>query len=242
MYNSVFYLSLIAFFISIGSGVYFTVRWFVSGKKYTFLLYFAYGLGAQLLFKIPSILANGGAKFDQHDFYLFFYITLLAYFLAYFSLIKGLSYFENPVQNKFALGVPFFVLFSIAVVYFALSFFVNNSYAPVWAGHIIFYLPAEFLLLHKLQQLHKQPQKSEADLKIGVKWSIFGTFLLMITSIFYIYTQVYPYPQQFWYVSVISSPTISLLQIASGSSLFIGFYFLTRFLLKRLRNSTDSFV
>ena len=138
----------------------FLVRWFIHGKKYTFLLYFAYGLGAQLLFKIPSILANGGAKFDQHDFYLFFYITLLAYFLAYFSLIKGLSYFENPVQKKFALGVPFFVLFSIAAGFFALSFFVNNSFAPVWAGHIIFFLPAEFLLLHKLQQLHKQPQKS----------------------------------------------------------------------------------
>ncbi|MBI2414891.1 hypothetical protein HYV31_03620 [candidate division WWE3 bacterium] len=232
MYNSIFYLSLAALFFSIVSGTYFAVSWFTTGRKHSFLLYFSYGLGTQLLFKIPNMLANGNMKIVQQDFYVFFCITLLAWFLAFFSLIKGIRLLSPPRQPRLTTNWMFFVWLGLAITYFMISFFVSDVYAPIWFSHVLFYIPAQCLLLYEVRQLYLQTSNTDFTTRRGVWWIANGVVFLIATSCFYIYRQVYPYPPQLWYMSVITSPGIAGLQVVESFLLMVGFYKLTQSYLK----------
>ena len=236
MITSTFYLSLSALLISLGSGIYFLAWWLQRRKKYPFLIYWAYGLGALLWFKIPNILANAGFEIVQQEFYLFFFVTLLAYFLAYFALIRGLVFFRKSPHNKRVLGF-FAMWFGAAVIYFALSFFAGYelTYAPVWAGHLFFYIPVQLFLLYKLWQVVKESAESIAISRIGATLTAAGVLVSITSSVFYIFIQTGPYPQEFWYFSVISSSSISLLQIISGLLLFFGLHAIARSYLRNIK-------
>lgn len=213
-----FYFSLIAFVISIASGAYFLWKWLATGKQRAFLLYWAFGLGSLLSFKIPNILANAAVIINQEDFYPFFFFALLANFLAYFALILGLETLAPPYVRKSSRAILGF-WFGIAATYFAFGFLIPGfgvDMAPAWVGHILFYIPAQVLLLHELKSV--PVAKRSAKLMVTL-----GTLSLLLTSIIYILVQVGPYPPEFWYFSVISSNEISILQIFSGLLLFFGF-------------------
>ena len=230
MLNSIFYLSLVASIISVASGIYFFLWWFRSERRHLLLLYLAYGLGSLLLFKIPNILANAKIEIFQEDLYPFFFITLLLYFLAYFAFLRGLDFFSQFPQKNY-INKLFIAWFGIAVTYFALSFFVqgpDGAIFPVWVGHILFYIPVQIYLLYKLFKLETKPKGKITVPQIGVYLAVLGVFVLLLTSIFYIFVQVRPYSQGFWYLSVISSPNISILQIVSGILLFFGFRILAK--------------
>lgn len=229
-----FLLSLTAFLISIGSGAYFLWWWIKSGRRYAILLYWAYGLGALLLFKVPNIIANAGVKIVQRDFYISFFATLLGYFLALFALRHGLSFFSDHSRG-ILINIFFKLWFGVAVAYLSLSFFAGGelSFAPVWGAHILFYIPAQLFLLRDLGRLAKKFPPSFVIPSLGKKLSIAGTILLVIISILYIGTQIFSHSREFWYFSVTASPVISLLQIISGILLFLGFRALARSYIER---------
>lgn len=224
MQTPVFYFSLFAFLISVASGIYFLAWWIGSRGRYRPLLYFAYGLGALLLFKIPNIVANAGVVIVQQDFYPFFFITLLLYFLAYIALMRGLVLFADFSYS--AMTVRFFkIWFGAAVLYFAFSFFAGYelTYAPVWAGHLLFFIPAELLLFHELRSVARRPADSQTPIsRSGAISATIGALVSVATSILYIVVQVWPYPRELWYFSAASSASISILQIASGLLFFFG--------------------
>ena len=237
MFGVTFYLSLVAFIISIASGIYFFAWWLTSGRRHSLLLYWAYGLGSLLLFKIPNILANARVEISQENFYPFFFVTLLLYFLAYFSFLQGLDFFIQSAPSKSIRGL-FTAWFGVAVIYFALSFFVESPDGvifPVWVGHVLFYIPAQIYLLYKLCRLEKNSEEQIVISQIGVHLAVLGVFVLLLTSVFYIFVQVWPYSQRFWYLSVISSPNISILQIISGLFLFFGFRIIAKSYLRASR-------
>lgn len=229
MQTPVFYFSVIAFLISVGSGIYFLTWWIGTGGRHRPLLYWAYGLGLLLLFKIPNILANGGAEIVQQDFYFFFFVTLLLYFLAYVALIKGLVLLAGFSYGVLTMRV-FKLWFGLAVIYFTLSFFAEYelTYAPVWVGHLLFYIPAQLFLLHELLWVARRASGSLAISRTGAAYAAAGVIVTFITSALYIAVQVWPYPREFWYFSVISSSNISILQIISGLLLFIGLHIMAR--------------
>lgn len=224
MQVSVFYLSLIAFLISIVGGMYFLVWWIKSARQHQFLLYWAYSLGSLLWFKIPNILANAGVKIAQEEFYSFFFVTLLAYFLAYFALIRGFAFFTGFPRSKFVMTI-FAIWFGAAIAYFTLGFLVRDIgvlYAPVWIGHLIFYIPEQLVVLYALRRAAKQPVQTFSVPRTSVALTAVGVVLLVMSSVFYVAVQVGPYPKEFWYFAVVSSSGISFTQIVSGLLLFFG--------------------
>lgn len=225
-----FYLSLTAFLVYLAGGVYFLFWWITRKGQPKFLLFFALGMGMFLWFKIPNILANTHINFVQQNFYPFFFITLLFHLLAYFALIKGLAFFTQYSRGKY-IARSFMVWFGLAILYFALTFFVPNfdvTYTPVWAGHLLFYIPAQLFIGHELWRISKQQANAPIVPKTGIALMASGIILLLASSVLYIFIQVWPYPRKFWYFSVISSPGISVLQILSGLCLFFGLYIFTK--------------
>ncbi len=224
MPNPNFYFSLIAFLISLGGGIYFLVWWVKGGRRHPLLFYWSYGLGALLLFKVPNILANGQFQFVQEDFYIFFFATLLAYFLAYFALIRGFAFFMDIRHGKLLMSFCA-VWLAFAAVYFAAGFLVPQIgpvRAPEWFSHVIFYIPAELLLFYMFRRAVKQSGSSFAFSKSGIFSTGAAIILLFLTSMFYITAQTGHYPGAFWYLPVISSAKISVFQIAIGIFLFFG--------------------
>ena len=224
MQNPSLYLALAALLISIGSGLYFLGWWYLTGKKYRFLLYWAWGLGTLLLFKLPNILINAEVEIIQEDLYPYFFVTLLLYFLAYFALIRGFAFFAGS-SNIDRIAKWFTFGFILAVLYFAASFFIPGigvKNAPVWAAHLLFYIPAQVLLLREIWKAARQPVRPKAISSPGLVLTAAGLICLTITSIIYITAQIGPYPAEFWYLSVVFSPDISLWQVASGILLFLG--------------------
>ena len=229
MFNFTFYISLGSFIVFFGAGIYFFTWWLKSNRHHQFLLYFALGLGGFLWFKIPNILANAHIEIVQQDFYLFFFVTLLAHFLAYFSIIKGLTFFTEFSYKKSVL------------YYFSLTFFVPGfdlTYAPVWASHLLFFIPVQLCILYELWHIAKNPVKSLTVPFPGVM--LFGTgtgvIFLIASSLFYIFVQIWPYPQEFWYFAVTTSTNISFLQIISGLFLFFGLCVLSQSYIRAIKN------
>ena len=235
MENFSFYFSLIAFLIHIIGGIYFFVWWIISGRKHLPLLYFAYGLGVFLLFKIPNILANFGVTIVQKDFYPFFFISLLLYFSAYIVLIKGVILLSGFSYRKL-LSHFFKAWFGVAVFYFALSFFggYELTYAPVWMGHILFYIPAQFFLLNELWWASRRGADPQSISGFGVICAAMGTIGAFAASILYIVVQTMSSSRVFWYFSAVSSWSISIVQIISGLFLFVGLYSMARSHLRSL--------
>lgn len=225
MVTPIFFLSLVALLISVFSGVYFLYLWFTSGKKHAFLLFWAYALGTILWFKIPNILINAGFSAVQSDYYIFFYVTLLVGFLAYPALIWGLISFRGFSQKKYYISF-FLIWFFASAAYYSLSFFVEGfdvSYAPVWAGHLFFFIPAQICLLFRLWRTGQWSSPTHNIPKSSILLASLGTYILTCTSILYILTQIGAVHRGYWYYAVISSPWISVLQILSGLLLFFGF-------------------
>ncbi len=225
MVTSNFFFASLAFLISILSGVYFLRLYFSSGKKHTFLLYWAFGLGATLWFKIPSIIVNTHIQIVQPSLYTFFYVTLLVYFLAYFALIRGLMPFRGFSHKKL-----FYVFASLGIAssafYFYFTFFVHGfdiTYTPVWAGHLLFFIPVQLLLLFRLFRIMQWSLYSSKISKVGILLTAFGTVTLSITSFLYMLVQTESVQRSFWYYSVATSSSISILQIVSGLLFFFGF-------------------
>ena len=224
MQTLAFYLSLAAFLVSLGSGIYFFAWWAKSGRQHRLLLWWAFGSGSLLLFKIPNILAHAQVKISQEKFYPFFFITLLAYFLAYFALARGFAFFTEFSHGKLIVGL-FGLWFVAAAAYLASAFLVPGigvANAPVWMAHLLFYIPVQMFLFYELWRVKKRPSGPVPVPNAGVVCAGAGVALLFITSILYISVQIGPYPREFWYVSVLSSQSISLLQIASGILLLFG--------------------
>src|SRR3990167_7865239 len=103
----------------------------------------------------------------------------------------------------------------------------------MWIAHILFYIPAQIVLLYTLQRLRKQLSELTAISRTGIVLSASGVIVLLLTSIMYIFVQIRPNSKEFWYFSVISSPNISVLQIISGVLLFFGLHSLTQSYLKQ---------
>ena len=219
-----FYLALIAFLISLGSGIYFLVWWFKSGRRYRLLLCWACGLGSLLWFKIPNIIANAKIEVVQEDLYPFFFVTLLIYFLAYFALIRGFAFFTKFSNGESIVGL-FALWFWAAILYFASSFLVQNigvSDAPVWVGHLLFYIPSQIFLLYELWRVTKRPARPFIISNTSIALTAMGIISLLMSSVLYIAAQAITYPKEFWYFAVIYSSNISSLQIISGILLFFG--------------------
>ena len=220
-----FYLAIIAFLASITGGIYFLTLWFRYEKKHTLLLYWAFGFGFLLLFKIPNILANTELTIVQHDIYAFFFVTLLLYFLAYPLFIEGLSTIR-PFRYQKLFVLVGRILFPFSAVYFFFSFFVSGfdiSYAPVWVSHLLFFIPAQLFLFFRLWDIARQATLYPVISKIGAQVAMLGTVGLFTTSILYVLVQVGSVQRILWYVSVVSSPWISALQIITITLLFFGF-------------------
>lgn len=225
MFTPVFFFSLAALLICVLSGGYFLYLWFSTGKKFPFLLLWAYGLGTLLWFKIPNILINAGFGAVQSNLYVYFYITMLIGFLAYPALIWGLISFRGFSQKKYYISF-FLIWFFASAAYYSLSFFVEGfdiSYAPVWAGHLLFFIPAQICLLFRLWRTGQWSSPVHKIPKSAVVFASLGTYILTCTSVLYILTQIGVAQRGHWYYAVISSPWIALLQILSGVLLFFGF-------------------
>lgn len=223
--NVNFYLSLAALLISAGGGVYFLSWWFRDGRRNRFLLLWAGSLGMLFWFKIPNILANAGITIVQQDFYKFFFVTLLMYLLAYMALMRGLLFFTKCPYGGLMSGFMY-TWFIVAVFYFSLSFLMPGlelTYAPVWAGHVLFYVPAQLFILYELFRVSRRPDMALVP-RAGIIFTGLGVILFLASSVLYIFVQTYSYPLEFWYLSAISAPSISLFQILGVTSLFYGLY------------------
>lgn len=222
-----FYLSLTALLSSLGLGIYFFFLWFESNRKHAFLLWWALGFGVLLLFKIPNILTNGGINIIQTDFYPFFYLTVLLSIISHCAFARGISQVTHLPTGKFAMWF-FALLLSVAAVYFYLTFFVKGfeiTYAPAWAGHVLFFIPIQLFMLSKLWRAVRDLQIS----RTGIIFSALGILSLFVSSLLYIAVQVYPYPRWYWYSSVVNSSAIPIVQILALFFLFFGFHgFLAR--------------
>ena len=237
MPTPVFYFSLIAFFVSIGSGFYFWRLWSKNGKRHYFLLFWAFCLGTFLLFKIPNVLVNARVPIIQDNLSVFFFITLCLYLLAYFALIAGLELFAD-FRGRGLYSKRFTAWLAIAVIYFAVTFLAPASlakFASIWMGHLLFYIPAQVFLFRNISRAVKLTQNSINPPRYGIYLLQLGVVALFLTSVFYIWTLINPQPASFWYFSVISSPDTSILQIISGLLLFFGFRALAKSYLKTKR-------
>ncbi len=231
MFTPVFFFSLFALLVYLFSGFYFLYLWLRTGRRFPFLLLWAYGFGTILLFKVPNILTNAHAGIVQYNLYPFFFVTLLLHFLAYSALIFGLIPFRGFSLKKHFI---YFLLvwFAGSVAYYFLSFFVEGfdvTYAPVWAGHLLFFIPVQICLLFRLWRVWQwSSSPSRRISRSGVILAVLGTLALTGTSVLYIVTQVSVLQRHYWYYSVVSSSWISILQIVSGVLLFLGLRALVR--------------
>ncbi|MCR4274501.1 MAG: hypothetical protein NUW02_00400 [Candidatus Campbellbacteria bacterium] len=237
MITTNFLLAGIAFLVSIVSGLYFLVLWFLSGRKHAFHLYLTFGFVFLLLFKMPNIIINANITVVQRDLYPFFFITLILHLLAYFLFIEVLAMLK-PFSHHKAFTVVSAIVLILSGVYFSLSFLIptfDTNYAPVWLSHVLFFIPMQIFLLFKLRDIKQQQLSSFSVVsKSGIFFVMSGVLTLLVTSLLYIFVQVGLPQQSFWYLSVISSPWISVLQIIAVPLLFFGFRAIT---LTYLRNN-----
>lgn len=237
MYGVAFTLSFSALAIALFGAVWFVTWWFVRTDRPQILLWWAYGMFALLLFKIPNILVNADVAVFQKDFYPFFFVTMTAYFLSFFAFIRGLMHIsKRSFGDRTVLYLRIWFLACIA--YFALAFFAPGfdvSYTPVWVSHLLFYIPAQILLLKTLFNVLNVPTAFPRPFGAGIICAVSGTITLMFSSVFYILLQVSAVRPEHWYYTIVSSSMISVLQIASATLLFLGFLFLGR---SYLKNST----
>ena len=230
--NLNFYFALFALLVSIGNGVYFFIRWLNTKRQHLFLLYLSGGLASLVLFKVPNIIANAGYQISQQDFYSFFFITLLIYLLGVFSLIHAVRLMNN--QGRISGRTFFFTLwFVVAIFYLGANFFIKGlSMAyPLWVAHLIFFIPAGLILLYELYRLFFAVKRFTMP-KTSFMATTLATILLVTTSILYIIILMRPNSDIFWYVFVVSSTSVSFIQLIIGILLFFGFRSLAKARLK----------
>lgn len=225
MSNANFWFSFFSLFIPISGGLFFLIGWQKTKQKSQFLLLFGLGLLSIQLFKLPNILINAGFAIPQYILNPYFLATLLLYLLGYYFLARGYLDFakiSNRVVDWF-----FLVIAILLVIYYLISFFVPKASLPVWPGHILFFIPAQLIMLTVYYKTVSNnmhlPNLSKANFFI-----LMSNYLLFTTSIAYIYTQSGPVSHGLWYVFVTLSWGISILQILAYVSLLLGLYFLTR--------------
>ncbi len=207
-----FYVSFSALLVPIIGAIYFFTKYFQTGKPA--FIWWALGMGSLMLFKVPNILFNAGVEIIQSEWYPYFFITLLAYIFSYFALTKGLASISGHAH--IVLPRLFFSVLFFGAIFFGLVFLTNSGF-PVWVGHVLFFIPAQLFLLHELRR------GTKSKWSFGFICTALGVVALLITSMLYIFVQVFnPYPHDFWYIAVISSTTISVVQIAAGLLLIGG--------------------
>lgn len=227
-------LPFIVLVIAAVAGIFFLGWWFARGRTHP--SFFLWGIGFLFLFsyKLPSVFLHAGVtNFTQEELNPYLFLTLVLYFVALFVFIKGLSYVrpDRGVKTFFERYFPFWA--AAAVVYFFLSLFVPAaavSYAPVWMGHVLFFIPAQLFLLQGLWRLKNRPEFFAA--RQYAMSAVFGALLLVVSSLQYIAVQVTAIKRSYWYFASISSWETSLVQVLSAAFLFVGFFGIARVFLK----------
>lgn len=226
MFNLNFYSSLISVLVSVGVGIYFLFYWVETGRKDSFLLWWATGFGLLFLFKIPNVLVNAGLHIVQVDLYPFLFIGLLLYLLAHFAFVRGLAH-TMPVMGARSMTGFFAVMLLGATVYFSFSFFaglIGMARAPVWGSNVLFYIPIQIFIAYKLNSaMTAGLPESHAISHAGVTLTLLGMLALLTSSVFYIIVQTHPYTLAFWYLAVVNTPIVSIAQILAVLLLFFGF-------------------
>jgi len=225
MFNFNFYFSLISVLASVGAGAYFLVYWFANGRKDSYLLWWAFGFASLYIFKIPNVLINAGFHIVQTDVYPVLYFGLLLYLISHYAFVRGLASWIHNLNEPTVTGF-FAVMFFSAVIYLCLSFFApgGTMSAPVWGSNALFYIPIQIFILYKLAQAAKEVVESYAISHVGLILTSLGMLALVASSILYILVQVGRYPRAFWYLAVVNTPIVSIVQIAAVALLFFGFH------------------
>lgn len=214
-----FWFSLLSLLIPVLAGLYFLTKWYLTGLKHRYLLFFGLSLLFIQLFKIPNILINAGNSLAPSILNPFFFVSLALYFFSYYLLIVGLFDFVRHKIGK-KLNLLSVLWFLALVLYYSVSFFVPKGYLdfPVWPGHVLFFIPAELATFWYFNKLIV-PSKQKAILILSV-------YLFFVTSIGYIYVQTGPSSGFLWYTFVTLSWGISLLQILATALLSVGLWLL----------------
>lgn len=201
-------------------------------------MHWAYGLGLLFWFKLPNVLLNGGVQgLEQQGLYTFFFITLIIHFIAFLAFTQGLLFFRKRQPEKRYYRFIFLWL-GCSAAYFACSFFVTGfdvSYTPVWASHLIFYIPVKILFLYTLWQVVHDPREGFIIPRLGVFFLSLAGVLTTIVSFLYIFVQLASYKRDFWLYSSITSVEISAVQMGNAVIFFVGLYLFARAYLRSAR-------
>lgn len=225
MFNLNFYFSLASVLTSVAAGAYFLVYWFSTGRKDSYLLWWALGFFVLYIFKIPNVLINAGFNIVQTDMYPILFFGLLLYLISHFALVKGLAHWIHNMNEPSVMGF-FAVMFFSAVIYLYLTFFVpgGTTNAPAWGSNALFYIPIQIFILYKLGQATKDVAESYTVSHVSLILTSLGMLALVASSILYIVVQVRPYSRMFWYLAVVNTPLVSIVQVAAIVLLFFGFH------------------
>lgn len=223
-----FLIALMPLLVGTSAGAYFTRAWFMDERRPPLLLYWTFGLGLLWWFKVPNVLLHAGIPFVQQELYPFLFVTLLLYFVGHLFLLRAMfSLCGGPNAS-----VRWYVLWGLlAALYFFFTFFVEGSdvtYAPVWGSNLLFFMPAQLLMLYALRQAAHHRVRTASAWLPGTFSVAAGLAAFLIASAFYILIQVAAYPNSQWYLAAISSPSIAMLQALGTLFLFIGARKLTR--------------
>jgi hypothetical protein len=224
LYN--FLSSLCSLLIPLFGGFYFIYKWHKTKQNHQYLLSFGLCLLFIQLFKLPNILINAGFEISQAILNPYFLVTLCLYLVSFYFLTSGFLIFYQ--QKLRIIKTLFLSLISILIIYYFISFFIPTHplYLPVWLGHVFFFIPAQFITLFVFYKTTSFWHRYNlAKSKFFISCSL---YLLFSASVAYIYVQTGPFTHLLWYVNVIMSWGISVLQIFAMIFLFLGLYFMAK--------------
>jgi len=129
---------------------------------------------------------------------------------------------HQQTLNRFILiGIVFAVVF--LANYFA-YFDDIVRYIPIWTVIFVFYLPIQITLSYSIFHWFKTKTRVETTrARIGIFVMLVAAVLQTIVSVVY-FTELIDYPNELWFVAVLSSRIIPLLQSINIIALISGIF------------------